>query len=52
MEEVLVYNFGHLSSDEVNQQFATVLRQISDVDSNKYQMSITKKLVAQQNFFF
>jgi serpin B len=50
MKEVLGYNFGHLSNDEVNQQFGTVLRQISDVDSNKYQLNVANKLVAQQNF--
>jgi serpin B len=50
MKEVLGYNFGHLSNDEVNQQFGTVLRQISDVDSNKYELNVANKLVAQQNF--
>jgi serpin B len=50
MKEVLGYNFRHLSNDEVNQQFATVLRQISDVDSNKYQLNVANRLVAQQNF--
>jgi serpin B len=50
MKEVLGYNFGHLSNDEVNQQFGSVLREISDMDSNKYQLNIANKLVAQQNF--
>jgi serpin B len=50
MKEVLGYSFGHLSNDEVNQQFGTVLRQISDVDSNKYELNVANKLVAQQNF--
>ncbi len=50
MKEVLGYNFGHISNDEVNQQFGTVLRQISDVDSNKYQLNVANKLVVQQNF--
>jgi serpin B len=50
MKEVLGYNFGHLSNDEVNQQFGSILREISDKDSNKYQLNIANKLVAQQNF--
>ncbi|HEY6437505.1 MAG TPA: serpin family protein, partial [Ignavibacteriaceae bacterium] len=50
MKEVLGYSFGHLSNDEVNKQFASVLREISDVDSNKYQLNVANKLVAQQNF--
>jgi serpin B len=50
MKEVLGYSFGHRSNDEVNQQFGTVLRQISDVDSNKYELNVANKLVAQQNF--
>jgi serpin B len=50
MKEVLGYSFGHLSNDEVNQQFGTVLREISDFDSNKYQLNVANKLVAQQNF--
>jgi serpin B len=50
MKEVLGYSFGHLSNDEVNQQFGTVLREISDVDSNKYELNVANKLVAQQNF--
>ncbi len=47
MKEVLGYSFGHLSNDEVNQQFGTVLREISDVDSNKYELNVANKLVAQ-----
>jgi serpin B len=50
MKEVLGYSFGNLSNDEVNKQFASVLREISDVDSNKYQLNVANKLVAQQNF--
>ncbi|HEY6437473.1 MAG TPA: serpin family protein, partial [Ignavibacteriaceae bacterium] len=50
MKEVLGYSFGHLSNDEVNQQFGTVLREMSDVDSNKYELNVANKLVAQQNF--
>jgi len=50
MKEVLGYSFGHLSNDEVNQQFGTVLREMSDVDSNKYELNVANKLVTQQNF--
>jgi len=50
MREVLGYNFGHLSNEQVNDEFSTVFREISDVDSNKYQLNIANKLVAQQNF--
>jgi serpin B len=50
LREVLGYNFGHLSNEAINEEFVTVLREIEDVDSNKYQLNVANKLVAQQNF--
>jgi len=50
LREVLGYNFQHLSNEDINEQFATVLRQIQDFDSNKYELDVANKLVVQQNF--
>ena len=50
LSEVLGYNFGHLSNDGINEEFATVLRQMQDIDQNKYQLNVANKLVAQQSF--
>jgi serpin B len=50
LREVLGYNFAHLSNEAINEEFVTVLREIEDVDSNKYQLNVANKLVAQQNF--
>jgi serpin B len=50
LSEVLGYNFGHLSNDGINEEFATVLRQMQDIDQNKYQLNVANKLVVQQNF--
>jgi serpin B len=50
LREVLGYNFQHLSNENINEQFATVLRQIQDFDSNKYELDVANKLVVQQNF--
>jgi len=50
LREVLGYNFGHLSNADINEQFVTVLREIEDIDSNKYQLNVANKLVVQQDF--
>jgi serpin B len=49
LKEVLGYNFGHISNENINEEFGKVFKDIRDIDKNKYHIHFANKVVVQKN---
>jgi serpin B len=50
LKEVLGYNFGHISNENIREEFERVFKDIEDIDKNKFHIHFANKVVVQKSF--